>query len=205
MKSNINSVFRESSGKRIYQGDIFRDLQIIISYTPHNPNEIISELCMPYLVVLSQDCDLDRDYKSFFNYKNLEDKNNIEKLRPIHDKCLPSILLSPAFPAEQVRIGKHLKDLNKFIMDNKGKETKSPWKSIINNETPRYHFIGGDTDLQVPDLVLDFKRYYTLPIEYLYSCFKEKYLASLNELFRECLSDRFASYLSRIGLPEFQK
>jgi hypothetical protein len=204
MKSSISSVFRESSGKRIYQGDIYRDLQIIIGYTPNNPDEIISELCMPYLVVLSQDCDLDRDHKSFFKYKNLDDVDNTDKLRSIYDKCLPSVLVSPAFPAEQVRIGEHLKDLNKFIMDNKGKETKSPWKNILNNETPRYHFIKGNTDLQVPNLVLDFKRYYTIPIEYLYSCIEKNYLASLNELFRECLSSRFCDYQSRIGLPEFE-
>ncbi|MDR3291752.1 MAG: hypothetical protein LBT10_06360 [Methanobrevibacter sp.] len=202
MKSSVKSVCRYSSGKRVYQGDIYRDLRII-DYDYDNNEEGIFELEIPYLIVLSQDCDLQQDYDSGEKYTQLEDKENEDKLRSIHDKFIPSVLLCPAFPAEQVRVGIHLKNYNNLLMDSKGSENKSKWKNILQNETPRYHFIIGDTNLQVPELVLDFKRYYTVPKKYFYDKFENYYLASLNELYREELSRRFTNYLSRIGLPVF--
>lgn len=53
----------------------------------------------------------------------------------------------------------------------------------------------------IPELVIDFKHYYTIPTEEMYEAYKENYLASVEPLYREDLSQRFANYLSRIGLP----
>ena len=56
--------------------------------------------------------------------------------------------------------------------------------------------------MQIPDLILDFKHYLTVPFDLLSRFHGTCYLASVSELFREDLSVRFASYLSRVGLPE---
>jgi hypothetical protein len=206
MKSNIKTLFRNSSNKRIYQGNIYRDLTII-DYDQEDDKEGIFELEIPYLIVISQDCDLQQDYNNGNKYKELkkEDKDNKDKLRSLYDKFIPSLLLCPAFPAEQVREGIHLEKYHGFIMDDKGRENKTKWKNILQNETSRYHYIQGNTELQVPELVLDFKRYYTIPKKFFYSKHENYYLASLNELYREDLSRRFSNYLSRIGLPDLNK
>lgn len=52
--------------------------------------------------------------------------------------------------------------------------------------------------------MIDFKIYYSLPIEYLIQYYKQEYVATVNELFHERLSQRFADYFNRIALPEFQ-
>jgi hypothetical protein len=74
--------------------------------------------------------------------------------------------------------------------------------SIEINDNPRYHFLKSDIDL--PDLVVDFKRFFTLPRDEAYSLLDSR-KARLDTLFRESVSQRFASFQSRIALPEPKK
>ncbi len=85
-------------------------------------------------------------------------------------------------------------------MDDKGRETKTKWKDIVNNNNPRYHYLEKFNDYS-KNYIIDFKIFYTIPYEYISSKFEECYYMSLNELFREDLSNRFFNYHSRIGLP----
>jgi hypothetical protein len=52
--------------------------------------------------------------------------------------------------------------------------------------------------------VVDFKHYYGIHIDMLYDVFDRYYHVSLNELFREELSQRFSAFLSRVGVPKFK-
>ena len=148
------------------------------------------------MIVLSQDCDLNQDYNARNESKCID--GNLDKLQSLNNKFLPSVLLCPAYPADQLREGIHLQFLN-LPMSKISKPGKTPWKKICQNETPRYHYLNRYEPFEIPDLVLDFKRYYTVSREYLYDIYNEVYLASLGGLYREDLSQRFANYLSRIG------
>ena len=207
MKSNVKSIYRHHNSLKIYQGDLLRDVNLIVNYDDYD----FDEFKMPYCIIMSQDCDLDNDFKSYETYIKLnskynlldldidtcskEDKNNIISM---YDKLLPSILVCPVFLATNLREGIHLNNYNNYRMQ---KINSKNWNNIKNNETPRYHYLKSDNNFQIPDLVIDFKRYYTLPTHYVYSIFKNSYVGSLNELYRERISQRFANYLSRIGLP----
>ena len=79
------------------------------------------------------------------------------------------------------------------------------WNLINNNEIPRYHHLDRYDDYNIPDLIIDFKHYYTVQRMRLYEEVSQTYLATVNELFRESLSQRFAQYLSRIGLPDLSR
>lgn len=57
-----------------------------------------------------------------------------------------------------------------------------------------------ESGIQVPNLVIDFKHYYTVSREKMYNNLNN-YFVSSKPLFREQLSQRFAYYLNRIGLP----
>lgn len=211
MKSNIASMYRKHNSLKIFQGDIFRDVNVVVDY--NDDYKDFNEFVMPYIIVLSQDCDLEQDFRSYQKYVNFNDegvnlleldmdncsKDDKDIIVSMYDKFLPSILICPAFPAEQLKDGTHLNNYNNYSLP---RINSRRWKIIKNNETPRYHFLNNYPEYQIPKLVIDFKRYYTLPTHYLYSVFEESYMASLNELYRERISQRFVNYLSRIGLPD---
>ncbi|NUZ05502.1 hypothetical protein [Piscinibacter koreensis] len=144
---------------------------------------------LPYCVILSQDCDLEHDYNQ-----------RQDSTRADNDKYLLTLLLAPAYPAEIFREGAHLQEQDLKMQ----RINSTAWKQLTQNGMMRYHFLTGRAELQVPDLVIDFKSFLTTPREVLYRPeFASNYLVTLEVIFREHLSGRFAHYLSRIGLPDF--
>ena len=193
-------MYRQNSTCQITQGDILKGFPIY-SYNPLE--ETMDFLELTYCVVVTQDCDLTQDFNAFKTKKELIKNGlneNDEKIKSQTNKIIPSIMVIEGFPAEQLRTGNHLSKLGVYT-PTISKETKTPWKNIMQNETPRYHYLKEDTDTGQSAIVFDFKRYFTVSRDYIYSEFKDYYSISLNELYRENLSQRFANYLSRIGLP----
>lgn len=184
----VDALYFRSDSARCEQGDIFRDIKLI-EWAEEEADELkLAERTLQYCVLLSQDCDLEHDY------------NNRSETAPAkNDKFLHSLLLCPAYPAIDFRAGDHLKQLElKMESFNSAR-----WALIEQNNNARYHYLPEDGDRQVPPLVLDFKHYLTAPRDVFYrQNFQDHYLATMNILYRENLSGRFAHYLSRIGLPD---
>lgn len=179
--SQIASRYRKEINERYYQGDIIKDLSFVMGSPLREEEKTVMQL--PYAVVLSQDCDLQQDFSS-------SGQSN-------QDKSLLSVLICPAYILEHFALGTHIGswDMRKF-------NSSDIDKLKGNDSYKRYHYLCGDAMLSVPDLIIDFKHFFTVPREYMYSIKNGLYVASLSELFREELSQRFANYLSRIGLPE---
>lgn len=198
--SKIDSEYVRQSLDRFYQGNILRDIKVVEwaeevyiedekeSESRKSKSIEIRERIIPYSVILTQDCDLEHDYKN---------RNKLDS--PDNDKYIYSILLCQAHLSERLRSGKHLEDYNIQMR----KISSDEWKQLKNNKLYRYHFLKALPDLQIPDLVIDFKHYLTIPRDVLYSEeYKKCYLATISALYRENLSFRYAQYLSRIGLPD---
>lgn len=186
--SKIKSRYRFVRKKYICQGDIFRDIRLLldikINTRKKNPEVKQEIITIPYAVVMTQDCDLLSDFR---NKQDQEAKNQ--------DKHLHTILICPAYQEDQFFQGDHIWGL-KMRQFNSGEI-----KKLKNNEEfKRYHYLKKDENLAIPNLVIDFKNFFTIPTNKLYKQ-KSNYVATINELFREELSQRFASFLSRIGLP----
>jgi hypothetical protein len=179
---------------RLCQGDILRDLELVEwgAVVGAEPQQQINltKRALPYAVVLSQECDL---------YQDLQNRNDLAK--PTQDKFLHSVLLGPAYPAQSVREGTHLEALQVKCE----RLNKDRWKSVLHNSDPRYHYLPAAEALQIPDLVLDFKHFITAPRSILLDLKRDAYLASLGQLFRDSLSQRFANFLARIALPEAEE
>ncbi len=178
-------MYYRGEGKRINQGDIVRDFTYNEGATEEAGHVSLQKRTLDYCVVLTQDCDLEWD----FNYRSEGKKNQ--------DKYLHSILVCPAYPSESLKQGIHLDNIG-FRME---KFDPKRWSIIKQNNNLRYHFLEMNRVFQIPELVIDFKHYYTIPRDKLYADFAKGYLGTINSLFREQLSQRFAYYLSRIGLP----
>lgn len=201
MKLSVDSIYYEHGGNRICQGDIFVKFKYPVRYLPKDHEFDVDELTIPYLVVLSQDCDLlsdcwNRNEIQTIDCDTGEDCSEKEK---DHDKLIPSILVCPAYPAKIFKKGKHLEKFDYQMQDFRKKGTM--WNFVVTNQNPRYHFLKRKAGTQMPDVIIDFKQYYTIPRDLLYERFDEHYLMTLNALFREELSHRFANYLSRVGVP----
>jgi hypothetical protein len=183
-RSKIKNKYRCSRNSRFYQGDILKDLVFVVGDAGEDIE--LDKVGLQNAVVLTQDCDIEHDFKS----RKEKEKNG--------NKFLRSLLICPAFKIEDFASGKHLDwEMNTFT-------EKELTKLKNNDEYKRYHYLQGSIEYSVPELILDFKHFFTLPREFLYKKKKQIYVASLNELFREELSQRFTNYLSRIGLPELQ-
>lgn len=174
---------------RVSQGDIIRNVEHIEYVASKNGVLEISKIEFPLVVVLTQDCDLAQDYK--FRWAKPEASTQ--------DKYLMSVLVAPLYNLEHVFTGEHLTDVGlKMATINK---TKSPGTNLVNNETPRFHTLKFGSDVQIVDSVVDFKHYFSINVEYIKKHKQKNFVCQLSALFREDLSQRFASYLSRIGLP----
>lgn len=186
MKSKIETVYRRHDRDRVCQGDLFEDF-VYPEWVSREGKKIkIQNRTIPYLIVLTQDCDLEGDHR---NHTTASEKQ---------DKYLQSILVCPAYQADKLKEGNHLEKLG-YTMEY---QNKNNWKAIKQNNNPRYHYL--ETFKQIPALAIDFKHYYSIPRDILYKEMKadHHYIGTVNELFRESLSQRFAYYLSRVGLPE---
>jgi hypothetical protein len=170
---------------RISQGDVFRDVECI-EYVSEKQGVIqVSKIVFPLVMVLTQDCDLEQDSEN--------------RGKPTQNTKLLSVLVAPLYNAEHVFLGSHLSDLG-LNMEPITK-SKTPGKTLVQNERPRYHFIDFPSHVPLVTSIADFKHYFSVHVSYLETIRKTNFVCRLSDLFREDVSQRFAAYLARIGLP----
>lgn len=175
---------------RICQGDIFRDVDYIEYVSEESGDIEVSRIVFPLVIVLTQDCDLEQDYR--FRWARSRNSQN-------HDKWLISILVAPLYNVEHVYQGDHLSELGlKMQTISKG---KTPGRNLVNNETPRYHYIEFPPTVPLVPSVIDFKHYFSVNVKYLKKLQKTHFVCRVSYLYREDISQRFAGYFARIALP----
>ena len=171
----------------ISQGDVYRDIDFIEYATEGKGKIEVSKIRFPTVIVLTQDCDLKQDSNSRASEGN-------------QDKYLLSVLVAPLYNVEHVYAGEHLIDVGiKMSTITKG---KTPGDYLVSNQRPRYHHVAFPPETQLPPSVIDFKHYFSVNVVYLQKIRKEHFVCHISELYREDISQRFASFLSRIGLPD---
>lgn len=166
---------------RPHQGDIFQKLQFKF-ITEDGETETIT---FPFWIIMTQECDLDHDYNAWQGkYKD-------------QDKCMQTILACPAFLQDQLKAGTHMQNLS-LTMETWGSDN---WKKMRDNHLSRFHAIASSEIQELPNLIIDFKRVFTFPREYIYSQMPYK-VASMAVPYREQLAQRFAYFSSRVALPD---
>ena len=170
---------------RIEQGDLLTDVPIsqILSEDENGVKTI--DIIFHHMLVVSQDCDLEQ----FFTAQK-KDEGNI-------NPYLHNVILIPCFFKDEMETGGCLD----YIGISQSPLNKKQFDKIKKSELVRYQYLEQDYNLSIPELYLDFKAYYTLPPNYLFSLYDVKYVATINALFRERITQRYTNYISRIGLP----
>lgn len=174
---------------RIAQGDVLRDIEYIESVCEKNGIVEVSRIVFPLVVVLTQDCDLEQDYKFRWSRQGVRSQ----------DKWLLSVLVAPLYNVEHVYLGDHLSELGMKMQSIN--RTATPGKNLQNNENPRYHFLNFDQRSNVSPSVADFKHYFSVNVIELKRLKNRNFVCRLATLHREDVSQRFSAFLSRIGLP----
>jgi len=167
------------------QGEILSNLtQVRIDLDSLGFEERLDHTLHPYAIVVSQDCDLDWDYKA---------RQNEAKAH----KKIPNILFCEVAAATELH--------KRVDIDSK------IWDRIKINKDERYHFFQQVTPAQdflgegLPELGVDFKRYFTIPSDEVYLRMARNEAARrcyLMSPYREHFSARFYYFQSRIALPE---
>ena len=149
-----------------------------------------------YAVILTQDCDLTQDFDA--RRAVVGELNPTERdVRSRSDKIIPSVLLCQVLTAQEQR--------------GADKITSDIWTRIRQNKDERYHFlqaVDGSCDPKqedLPELAIDFKRYFTVPTDELYwriDAGQTRRRCLMASPYLEHLSTRFAYFLSRVALPE---
>ena len=148
----------------------------------------------PFAFVISQDCDLDWDFTARLSQQKIH-------------RLIPNVLLCEVklatVQAQEIVDSEGSRDSNRSRI----------WSRIKQNKDERYQFfesIEKCHDLQsdeekIGELVIDFKRYFTVPTDELYVriMFGEtRRRCRLIHPYLEHLSSRFAYFQSRVALPE---
>jgi len=192
LKSKITSLYIQHSCDRIHQGDILKNIQIPFIISLDKPDSKL--FLFDFVIILSQECDLEN------SVKKTKDDQDIERINV--NQYLPNVLIAPGFLKEKIISGEHLL---KYFKIKQGKLYKNRLEEIKKNTKEiRYHYLQNYPDFNIPELIIDFKIHFTLPLGYIVSLHKKAYLGTLNELYREQLSQRYSYYISRIGLPEIE-
>lgn len=110
-----------------------------------------------------------------------------------------SYLVAPVYSAAQLIEGTHLQDL---AIELKRIDSTTEQQHMRNNAHPRYHFLHFAEDVPVANSFVDFKHYFTASPAHLRERKRNGHVCRLGVPHREALSDRFAAWLSRVGLPE---
>lgn len=176
---------------RICQGDIYKNIEYLEYATENSGIVEISKILFPLVLVLTQDCDLQQDYSYRLN----------EQSSSSQDKYLLSVLVVPLYNIEHFYDGEHLIEIGLKMAKFPRKDDATDNKRLKQNEIPRFHYLDFPEDSELVSSVLDFKQYFAVDIKYLNSISKSNFVCKIPELYREDISHRFSSFLSRIGLP----
>ena len=136
-----------------------------------------------YAILMTQDCDLDLDYKA-------------RRGQVGDDKIISDFLLCQALPADEMRGKQNIKS--------------DIWRRITNHAHERYQVLPAiplDKDLLgegVPSLGLDFKRFFTMPADEIYRLIElaqTRRRCYLKSPYLEHLSNRFTHFQGRVAVP----
>lgn len=172
---------------RVCQCDMFHDIEIVENLSEQGAKIEVKRLQFPMVICLNQDCDLNSD------------KRDREKTGNNKDCRLLHLIVAPVFNFDNFKSGGHWGGI--FDIGKKYKSDETATKKIMNNEDPRYHYLHFDENCKLPDMIIDFKHFFTISTDYLYQNI-DKRVRAIDALYREKISQRFAYYISRIGLPD---
>jgi hypothetical protein len=177
------------SRRVVDQGDLLRDVELVEFAVEAKGVVEVSKIVFPLAVVLTQTCDVHEDHAVRWG----------RGADGTPRKVMLSYLVAPLYSAAQLIEGTHLVDLG---IELKKLDSKTEQQNMRNNAHPRYHHLQFGEDIPLADSFVDFKHYFTASPAHLRDRKRNGFVCRLAVPHREALSNRFAAWTSRVGLPE---
>lgn len=177
----------------ICQGDIFRNIKYNYIEAEDEEGLNIVELDFPYAIIVSQACDtvamdqLQRDKRGKAT------------------KFMPSVLLCPIYEKNTVQFGEHISDVLSALGIEPIRDNVYQKEDIqVAGRDWHYRFhnlnISVDEKTVLENLIIDFKHSFSVPMIYLQNNINNR-MFSLEILFAEQITLKFATYLTRVAIP----
>lgn len=179
------------------QGEIICNL-LEVSPAPSHIEQLYDETKAPHVirrthpmaVIISQDCDLYWDWKA----RALPEQ--VKKDKQDESKLLSHLQFCELFKKEDIRCSRSF--------------NSTLWERVTSGQDERYHQfnpapIGDSKSEELPNLYADFKRTFSLPVDYAYwliSCDFASRKALIPETYLRDFIQRLFSYLSRVAIPD---
>lgn len=176
----------------ILQGDIFKNVSYIYKTFETDKYFDITEFEFPYVIVLSQACDISAMSKM------LDEGGKTLKF-------MPSVLVAPIYDKETLKTGEALDEIISavdFSMSKDNLFSSRDFDIIKNDDHSRFHILNLDNKnlIEFGTPIIDFKHYFTVSPEYLHYI-RDRRVCHLEQLFCEQITLRFANHLSRVAIP----
>lgn len=166
------------------QGEILSNLRQPVPISISSEDEVTVELIIhPYALLMTQDCDLDWDFKARNGHAG-------------KDKQIPSLLFCHIQTAAALK--------------PRVAPGSTFWKRIKQNQEERYQFlqkVQSEEDALgegIPELGVDFKKWFTLPTGFVYKEIADSHVrrrCRFERPYLEHLTVRFHNFCSRVALP----
>lgn len=177
----------------IQQGDIFKDVTYICDFKRNDDEIEIIELTFPYVLIVSQSCDmlhasrlLSGDIKS-------------------ESKMMFSVMAVPLFERETIFSGAHLKELiDEKVLDfsiNEAFITDEDKKVIKDGFHYRFHEIDFPEESQIPNSIIDLKSFFTINLTSINQMKKQR-IGRLNDWASQQIANKLSAFMARVGLPD---
>jgi hypothetical protein len=185
----VSLCYKPPNSPYLRQGEIIEglfELQIQIpseSAIDLNQPVKLDRIDHPYSIVVSQDCDLEWDYKA-------------RQEEAPEGKLLAHVLFCALFSKDELR-------------RDRGKLTNELFRRVERNQDERYHHLAAapisETGKSIPELFADFKTTFSLPVEFVYWSISTSQVIRRGPLVSPYLEDfmhRLYSFLGRVATPE---
>lgn len=190
-------MWEKNKSAEISAGQLVLQIPILIGATDTDQN--FSKI--PYSIVMTHACDLSSHYIDVKKKQKLSVDNESTCTEIIRTRGeLTQVLFVPAFIEEEFASGKHL---NPFKIEVGGYSLKEMEKFRTQIDM-RYHYLKSTTGDSIPNLYIDFKHYFTLPIAMVNAFYENSIIPKyiLKHIFFTQLSDRFSHYMQRVAIPD---
>lgn len=177
----------------VQQGDIFKDVQYICDFKRSDDEIEIVELTFPYVLIVSQSCDMLHASRLISSEINSE------------SKMMFSVLAVPLFERETIISGAHLQELieEKIVNFNINPTfiTEEDKKVIKEGFHYRFHEIDFPEESRIPNSIIDLKSFFTINLTSINKIKKQR-IGRLNDWASQQIVNKLSAFMARVGLPD---